>query len=45
MADKHPEVPPLQTHRKGFEYAVIAISLICIVIVLIVTKATHWGNQ
>ena len=45
MADKHPEFPPLQTHRKDFEYAVIAICLICIVIVLFVTQATHWGNQ
>jgi hypothetical protein len=45
LAEKHPEFPPLQTHRKEFEYAVIAICLICIVIVLFVTQATHWGNQ
>lgn len=35
----------MQTHRKEFEYAVIAVCLICIVIVLFVTQATHWGNQ
>ena len=45
MADKHPEFPPMQTHRKDFEYAVIAVCLICIVIVLFVTQATHWGYQ
>jgi ABC-type uncharacterized transport system permease subunit len=35
--------PPLQTHKKSFEYAMILISLLCIVIVVVVAKATEWG--
>jgi hypothetical protein len=39
------EFPPLQTHVKGFELAMIAISIICIIIVLIVLLATNIGNE
>ena len=35
--------PPLQTHVKKFEYAIILVSLLCIVIVVVVAKATDWG--
>jgi branched-subunit amino acid ABC-type transport system permease component len=35
--------PPLQTHVKKFEYAMILVSLLCIVIVVVVAKATDWG--
>ena len=35
--------PPLQTHRKNFEYAMILISILCIVIVVLIAKATDWG--
>jgi branched-subunit amino acid ABC-type transport system permease component len=39
------EFPPLQTHVKGFEIAMIVLSIICIVIVLIVLLATNIGNE
>jgi branched-subunit amino acid ABC-type transport system permease component len=39
------EFPPLQTHVKGFELAMIAISIICVIIVLIVLLATNIGNE
>ena len=39
------EFPPLQTHVKGFEIAMIAISLICIVVVLVILLATNIGNE
>jgi branched-subunit amino acid ABC-type transport system permease component len=39
------EFPPLQTHVKGFELAMIAISIICIIIVLIILLATNIGNE
>jgi branched-subunit amino acid ABC-type transport system permease component len=39
------EFPPLQTHVKGFELAMIAVSIICIIIVLIVLLATNIGNE
>ena len=35
--------PPLQTHVKNFEYAMILISILCIVIVVLIAKATDWG--
>lgn len=48
MADqrrRQVEFPPLQTHVKSFELAMIAISIICIVIVLVILLATNLGNE
>ena len=39
------EFPPLQTHVKGFELAMIAISIICIVVVLFILLVTNIGNE
>jgi hypothetical protein len=39
------EFPPLQTHVKSFEIAMIAISIICIIIVLVILLATDIGNE
>ena len=39
------EFPPLQTHVRGFEVAMIAISIICIIIVLVILLATDIGNE
>ena len=39
------EFPPLQTHVKSFEVAMIAISIICIVVMLIIILATNIGNE
>lgn len=41
---KQIEFPPKQTHVKGFEYAMLAFSLICVVIVLIIVLGTDLGN-
>jgi hypothetical protein len=35
--------PPLQTHRKNFEYAMILISILCIILAVVIAKATEWG--
>ena len=45
MPEKQFDFAPIQKHVKAFEYAVIAVSLACIVIVLIVTQLTSWGTQ
>ena len=42
---KQIEFPPLQTHVKGFEVAMIAISILCIVIMLVLILATNIGNE
>ncbi len=39
------EFPPLQTHVKTFETAMIVISIICIVVVLVILLATNIGNE
>jgi hypothetical protein len=39
------EFPPLQTHVKSFEIAMIAISIICIIIVLVILLGTSIGNE
>lgn len=46
MADrKQIEFPPNQTHKKSFEYGVLAFSIVCVVIVLIVVLGTDIGNE
>jgi hypothetical protein len=39
------EFPPLQTHRKGFERAMLAISIICAIVVLVIVLFTSIGNE
>jgi hypothetical protein len=38
------DFPPLQTHVRSFEMAVLAISIICVVVVLVILLATDIGN-
>jgi hypothetical protein len=39
------EFPPLQTHKKSFEYAVLAISILCAIVVLVIVLATNIGTE
>lgn len=39
------EFPPLQTHMKSFEAAMVALSILCVIIVLIIVLATGLGNE
>jgi branched-subunit amino acid ABC-type transport system permease component len=45
--DRKPQIefPPLQTHVKSFELAMIAISIICVIVVLVILLATNIGNE
>jgi len=36
---------PLQTHVKSFELAMIAISVICVIVVLVIVLFTNIGNE
>lgn len=38
------EFPEKQTHVRGFEYAMIALSIVCAVIVVIIVLFTDIGN-
>jgi hypothetical protein len=44
MSGKQIEFPPKQTHVKTFEIAMLAISIICVVIVLIIVLGTDIGD-
>lgn len=39
------EFPPLQTHVKSFEYAMLAISIICAIVVIVILLFTNIGNE
>jgi hypothetical protein len=42
---KQIEFLPLQTHRKSFEMAVLAISILCAIVVLVIVLFTNIGNE
>jgi hypothetical protein len=39
------EFPPRQTHVRAFEVAMLAISIACVIIVLIIVLFTDLGNE
>jgi hypothetical protein len=39
------EFPERQTHVKSFELAVLAISVLCVIIVLVIVLFTGAGNE
>jgi hypothetical protein len=39
------EFPPLQTHVKGFELAMLALSVICAIVVLVIVLFTNIGTE
>ena len=39
------EFPPLQTHNRGFERAMLAIAILCAIIVLVIVLFTNIGNE
>ena len=42
---KQIQFPPLQNHSRGFEIAVMAISIICAIVVLVIVLFTNIGNE
>jgi hypothetical protein len=41
----HIEFPPLQTHSRRFELVMLALSIACVIIVLVILLATNIGNE
>jgi hypothetical protein len=39
------EFPPLQTHAKSFEMAMLAISILLAILVLVIVLFTNIGNE
>ena len=42
---KQIEFLPLQTHVRGFEIAMLAISILCVIVVLVIVLFTNMGNE
>ena len=42
---KQIEFLPLQTHKKSFEYAMLALSILCAIVVLVIVLFTNIGNE
>ena len=42
---KQIEFAPLQTHRRSFEMAMLAISIFCAIVVLVIVLFTGIGNE
>ncbi|MEO8092726.1 MAG: hypothetical protein ABI726_08465 [bacterium] len=45
MNGKQIEFPPKQTHVKSFEHAMLAFSIICAIIVLVIVLGTNIGDE
>jgi len=43
--DRQIEFPPLQTHSKKFELVMIALSILCIIVVLAILLLTNLGTE
>jgi hypothetical protein len=39
------EFPPLQTHNKNFERAMLILSIVCVIVVLFILLATGLGTE
>ena len=42
---KQIEFLPLQTHKKSFEIAMLALSILCVIVVLVIVLFTNIGNE
>jgi hypothetical protein len=47
MDEKHEQIefPPLQTHDKRFEAAMVILSILCVIVVLVIVLFTDLGNE
>ena len=42
---RYVDFPPLQTHSKKFEVTMIALSIICMIVVLVIVLFTNIGTE
>jgi hypothetical protein len=45
FSNRQIEFPPLQTHSKKFELALLAVSIACVIIVLVIVLFTNLGTE
>ena len=39
------DFPPLQTHSRKFELAMLAIAIVCMIVVLVIVLLTNLGTE
>lgn len=39
------DFPPQRRHSRAFEYGFVLFCILCIVVAVIISKATHWGVE
>jgi hypothetical protein len=44
-SDRYVKFPPLQTHSRKFELAMIGLSIACIIVVLVIVLFTNIGTE
>jgi hypothetical protein len=44
-SERQIEFPPLQTHNKNFERAMLILSILCVIVVLVILLATGLGTE
>ena len=42
---KQVQFPARQRHTRNFEWGMIAFCILCIIIAVVIAKATHWGIE
>jgi hypothetical protein len=40
---KQVDFPPAQRHSRNFELAMLVICVLCIIVAVVIAKATDWG--
>ncbi len=40
---KQIDFPPMQRHTRTFEYGFVLFCILCIIVAVIISKATDWG--
>lgn len=45
MPGRQIDFPPNQRHSRAFEYGFVLFSLLCIVVAVVISKATDWGVE
>ncbi len=43
--DRQIEFPPLQTHNRSFERAMLTIAIVCAIVVLVIVLFTGMGTE
>ena len=43
--DKQITFPPAQRHSRNFELSMIVVCILCIIVAVVIAKATSWGIE